>query len=90
MNALLSIDYPYWLMIAGALLLLLGLIGIALRHRSVEAEPTSSVDEPSHHEAELTPAELYNRAAKEKRKARWAETTDETMMDAEPKPQQMT
>ena len=39
MTALSSIEYPHWLMIAGALLLMLGLVGLALRHRGGEAEP---------------------------------------------------
>lgn len=87
MNALSSMEYPHWLMIVGALLLLLGLTGLALRQRSAEAEPSpiTSGDEPSEPEADLTPVEVYQRAAKEKRRARWAERRGEEPLDADPK-----
>ena len=62
-------------MLAGAILLMLGLVGLALRPRSIEADPSDMTNgqEPSEPEADLTPAEVYERAAKEKRRARWAE-----------------
>ena len=68
-------EYPHWLIIAGAILLMLGLVGLALRPRSVEADPSDMTNdhEPSGSEADLTPAEVYERTAKEKRRARWAE-----------------
>ena len=72
-TALSSMEYPYWLMIAGAFLLMLGLAGIALRPRSVEAEPNANEQEPSEPEADLNQVEAYNRTAKEKRRDRWAE-----------------
>ena len=72
-TALSSMEYPHWMMIAGALLLMLGLAGIALRPRSVEAEPNASEQEPSEPEADLDQVEVYNRTAKEKRRDRWAE-----------------
>ena len=74
-TALSSMEYPYWLMIAGAFLLMLGLAGIALRPRSVEAEPNAiaSEQEPTEPEADLDQVEVYNRTAKEKRRDRWAE-----------------
>ena len=74
-SALSSMGYPHWLIIAGAILLMLGLVGLALRQRSVEADPNDMTNdqEPSEPEADLTPAEVYERAAKEQRKARWAE-----------------
>ena len=86
MTALTSIEYPHWLMIAGALLVLLGWIGLALRPRSLEVEPSpnASDDEPPDPE-ELTPAGVYHRTAKEKRRARWAETPGEELLDADPK-----
>ena len=48
--------------------------GLALRPRSVEADPSdmTSDREPSEPEANLTPAEVYERTA-EKRRTRWAE-----------------
>ena len=74
-DALSSMEYPHWLIIAGAILLMLGLVGLALRPRSVEADPSDITNdhEPSGPEADLTPAEVYERAAKEKRRARWVE-----------------
>jgi hypothetical protein len=75
-TALSSMEYPHWLMIAGSLLLMLGLAGIALRPRSVAAEPNviaSEQQEPSEPEAELDQVEVYNRTAKEKRRDQWAE-----------------
>jgi hypothetical protein len=61
MTALPSIEYPHWLMIAGALLLMLGFIGLALRQRGVDAEPDviASADEPSEPEADLNQVEVY-------------------------------
>jgi len=35
-DALSAIEYPHWLMVAGAILVVLGLIGFALRKRTVE------------------------------------------------------
>lgn len=68
-------EYPHWLIIAGAILLMLGVVGLALRPPSVEADASdmTSDDESSEPEADLTPAEVYERTAKEKRRARWAE-----------------
>jgi hypothetical protein len=73
--ALSTMEYPHWLMIAGALLVMLGLAGIVLRPRSVEAEPVAiaSEQEPLELAAELDQVEVYNRTAKEKRRDRWAE-----------------
>lgn len=65
MTALSSMEYPHWLMIAGALLLTLGLVGSALKQRSTEAEPQANAN--SDHEAaiepetRLTPEEVYHR-----------------------------
>ena len=84
-DALSSMEYPHWLIIAGAILLVLGLVGLALRARSVEADPVEADhveadpgvmmndQEPSGPEADLTPEEAYERTAKEKRRARSAE-----------------
>jgi hypothetical protein len=81
-------EYPHWLMIAGAILLMLGLVGLALRTRSVEADTSDMADdqEPSEPEADLTPAEVYERAAKEKRRSRWAESDRELEQPATDKP----
>jgi hypothetical protein len=66
-------QYPHWLMIAGALLLMLGFVGLALRQQDVEAEPLAVASEPPAPEADLNEVEVYNRTAKEKRRDRWAE-----------------
>ena len=62
-------------MIVGIIIMMLGVVGLALRRRSVEADPSDmAIDqETSAPEANLTPAEVYERTAKEKRRARWAE-----------------
>ena len=67
---------------------MLGLVGLALRQRSVEADPNDMTNdqEPSEPEADLTPAEVYERAAKEKRKARWAERERELKEPANDRP----
>jgi hypothetical protein len=89
MTALSSMEYPHWLIIAGAILLMLGLVGLALRPRSVEADPGDMTNdqEPSEPEADLNPVEVYNRTAKEKRRDRWAEKFggDEEPIDAKSK-----
>jgi len=83
-----SMEYPHWLIIAGAILLMLGLVGLALRPRSIEADPSDRTNdqEPSESEADLTPAEVYERAAKEKRRARWAERERELEEPANDRP----
>lgn len=74
-DALSSMEYPHWLIIAGAILFVLGFVGLALRPRNVETAPTDGRNdqETSEPDAELTPTEVYERTAKEKRKTRWAE-----------------
>jgi hypothetical protein len=80
MTALSSIEYPHWLMIAGALLLILGFIGLALRKGGPEAEPDAipGEQETSQPEADLDQVEVYNRTAKKKRRDRWAERFDDS------------
>ena len=87
-DALSSMEYPHWLIIAGAILLMLGLVGLALRLRSVEADLNDMTNdqEPSEPETDLTPAEVYERAAKEKRRARWAEREHELKEPANDRP----
>ena len=65
-NAFSSMEFPHWLIVAGALLLMLGLVGLALRQRGVEAElrDTASDEEPSEPEAELIQAQDADRKAK--------------------------
>jgi len=77
-NAFSSMEYPHWLIIAGAVLLMLGFVGLALRQRGVEAEPTTwrvGNDQGwSESEAELAQTEGDDRKAKleEQKKDRWA------------------
>jgi hypothetical protein len=86
-NAFSSMEYPHWLIVAGALLLMLGFVGLALRQRGVE-EPLAIANDqgPSEPEADLNDVEVYNRTAKEKRRDRWAERlADEEPIDAKSK-----
>ena len=50
-NAFSSMGYPHWLIVAGAVLLVLGFIGMALRQRAAQAElkemATEDVEGPS-------------------------------------------
>jgi hypothetical protein len=81
-----ALEYPHWLMIAGALLLMLGFIGLALRRRGSEPDAIASDEEPSEPGANLNEVEVYNRTAKEKRRDRWAERfADEEPIDAKSK-----
>ena len=75
MSALLSIEYPHWLIIAGVALLFLGCVGLALRQREAGAEPLANEGDKETYASEdkLNELELYNRAAKEKRRERWVE-----------------
>jgi hypothetical protein len=89
MSALPSMEYPYWLMIAGAVLLMLGFVGLVRSQRIVEVDAghtdSASDHEPSEPEAELSEVDAYHRIAKEKRKARWVEAQREELSDADPK-----
>ena len=87
-NTFSSMEYPHWLIIAGAILLMLGLVGLGLRSRSVEADPgdMTNDEEPSAPEVDLTPVEAYESAAKEKRRARWAESERELEEPANDRP----
>jgi hypothetical protein len=87
-NVLSAMGYPHWLIIAGAILSMLGFVGLALRQRSLETHPNDMThdQESSESEAHLTPTEVYERAAKEKRKARWAERERELQEPANDRP----
>ena len=74
MTVLSSIEYPHWLMIAGTLLLVLGLAGLAWGRRHVaESHDSASEQEPPVPEADEDQVQVHNRVAKEKRRDRWAE-----------------
>jgi hypothetical protein len=70
-----AMEYPHWLILAGALLLMVGFLGLALRRQSDEANPPEIASNQASSELEdgLTPLAVYNRTAKGKRRDRWAE-----------------
>jgi hypothetical protein len=75
LTALSSIEYPHWLMLAGALLLVLGVVGLAWGQRGL-AEPhhnAAQQESPEPEDADVDQVEVYNQTAKEKRRDRWAE-----------------
>jgi hypothetical protein len=75
-NAFSSMEYPHWLIVAGAILLMLGFVGLALRQRGVEPELKEASDEgPSEPEAELAETKGADRKAKleEQKRERWTD-----------------
>jgi hypothetical protein len=76
-NVFSAMEYPHWLIIAGAILLMLGFVGLALRQRAVEAEidDMASDQEPSELEAELAQTQGADRKSKleEQKRDRWAD-----------------
>jgi hypothetical protein len=85
-------EYPHWLMIAGAVLLVLGFIGLVLRQRKdaeAEIKETASGDEqgPSEFDAELARTQAANRKAKlaDEKRQRWTnkgrDTKEEPLND---------
>ena len=78
-NAFSSMEYPHWLIIAGAVLLMLGFVGLALRQRGVEAElddmASGHEQGRSESEAELAQTQGADRKAKleEQKRDRWAD-----------------
>ena len=77
-NAFSSMEYPHWLIVAGAVLVMLGLVGLAVRRRGAEVElnDTATDQEPPEPEANLTQAQSPDREAKfeEQKRHRWADT----------------
>lgn len=68
--------YPHWLIVAGAVLLMLGIVGLALRQRGGETDLNDVAADPappSEPEAELTQTQGADRTVKEKKRDRWAE-----------------
>jgi hypothetical protein len=76
-NAFSSMEYPHWLIVAGAVLLMLGFVGLALRRRGVEAELNDMASDqgPSEPEAELVETQAADRKTKleEQKRDRWAD-----------------
>jgi hypothetical protein len=83
-------EYPHWLIIAGAVLLMLGFVGLALRQRGVEAElddmASGHEQGRSESEAELAQSQAADRKARleEQRRDRWVDKdrrTEEPLND---------
>jgi hypothetical protein len=76
-NAFSSMEYPHWLIVAGAVLLMLGFVGLALRRRGAEAELNDMASDqgPSEPEAELAQTQAADRKTKleEQKRDRWAD-----------------
>ena len=72
-NAFSSMAYPHWLIIAGAILLMLGFVGLALRQRAVEADLDDIDQEPYEPEGELAQLDADRKSKLEEQKRdRWA------------------
>ena len=85
-NAFTSIGYPHWLIVAGAVLLVLGLIGLAIRQKrdlGADEEMASVEQGRSELEAEPAQAEVGNRKTKlaEQKRDRWAKKDRDTKED---------
>ena len=79
-NAFSSMEYPHWLIVAGAVLLVLGFIGLAFRQRKgaearLNERANGNERGRSEFEAELAQTQGANRKAKlaEQTKQRWAD-----------------
>ena len=84
-NAFSSMEYPHWLIVAGAVLLLLGFIGLALRRRK-GAEATANGNEQGRSEFDAVFAQTRQEKLAGQTKKRWAKPggTDEPLLH-EPK-----
>jgi hypothetical protein len=70
-NALSSMEYPHWLIVAGAILLMLGFAGLISSKRGAEAylndmalNDMANDQEPSEPEGEFAPTQDANRTSK--------------------------
>jgi hypothetical protein len=86
-SAFSSMEYPHWLMIAGAVLLVLGFIGLALRQRVGHAELEEMATDEGQSESEAAtaqdPAAIRKARLVEQTRAIWAnrDATDEPSND---------
>ena len=74
-SAFSSMEYPHWLMVAGAVLLVIGLIGMALRQRVARAEfkeMATGAEESVELKPNLTEAANRNEWLAEQSTERWA------------------
>jgi hypothetical protein len=76
-NAFSSMEYPHWLIVAGAVLVMLGLVGLAVRRRGpeVELKDMATDQQPPEPEANLTQTQSSDREEKfqEQKRHRWAD-----------------
>jgi hypothetical protein len=82
-NAFSSMEYPHWLIVAGAVLLVLGFVGLALRQRGNEAADdmvSEHEQEWSESETELAQTQAADRKAEreERKRDRWANNDRDT------------
>ena len=72
MDAFSAMEYPHWLIVAGATLVVFGIIGLAFRQRLAPLGPTEVPKRQSDFETQITQA---NRKAKlaEQTRQRWAD-----------------
>jgi hypothetical protein len=81
-DALPAMGYPHWLIIAGAFLVVFGLLGLAFRQRLAPVEPTEVANRSEQGQSELEPE-----IVQVNRKARLAEQTkDRWTNEAKPAP----
>jgi hypothetical protein len=88
MTALSSMEYPHWLIIAGALLVVLGSVGIALSQRSVEAASDAMARDQDllEPEGELTDEEDADRLEDEAKSDRWPDREREIHQSSSDRP----
>jgi hypothetical protein len=75
-NAFSSMEYPHWLIVAGAVLAMLGLVGLAVRRRGAEVELNDmATDQEPPEPANLTQTQSLDSEAKfeEQKRHRWAD-----------------
>ena len=90
-DAFSAMEYPHWLIVAGAILVVLGLVGFAFRQRLAPIEPTEIANGNEQRRSELeAEIEQANRKAKlaEQTRGRWANKdrgTIEELLNDRPK-----
>jgi hypothetical protein len=72
-SALSAIEIPHWLIMAGSLLVALGLVGLSLRRESYPVEPDAIAGERKVFELEGDLAQADDPSETKTRRDRWAE-----------------
>jgi hypothetical protein len=87
-NAFSSMQYPHWLIVAGAVLLVLGFIGLAFRQRGADppklGETASGTEEglpKPEDELALTQADIRKANLTQQAKERWAKEGGDEVQD---------